>query len=518
MLQCVVLALLANAADGHDSFDHLGADLERLQEQLISQMQQRIAFGRKQGASGVLFDEAGLEGIDDKWAKYEYKRPYFVYFRVPRTGSSAMTKALIANHDETELPIGICYQMKGAVCVGEKQGFTVMRDPFDRFASAVNAALRDFGHQPQIKAILDAGLRTPSDWADALAQDPYSADRILVEGEVLNPATGGHMVDGKRLEWKWPYSPQSAWIDGLQRPPVVLRFEHLQADLDMFLAAHWFKPVRLPLRPPAVVVNAAGQFSAAARGLLEGVYRSDLQLLRNRSKAPKLVFVHIPKNGGSAISKVIMDRKDLPIRICGHWGGAECVGDGQAVVVLRNPNIRFASAVNYAIKDFGHRPQIKAIVDAGMRTPEAWANALAGAPKSASRVLVEAEVENQNKKHTLDDKILDWKFTYSPQHLWLAGLKRSPIVLRFEHLHGDWADFLKAQKLPDANLTARVTGGFQGKNKWATAEAAPMSKTPNFSHAARGLLRDVYGADFQLLKQNFTQQNMCAWWCGVASA
>jgi len=205
-------------------------------------------------------------------------------------------------------------------------------------------------------------------------------------------------------------------------------------------------------------------------------------------------FVHVPKNAGVAIKTAIKKFK-LPIKPCFHSSVVKCVGKRKAIVVVRDPLSRFASAVHYALEFYSSKsPNIREIKRANLITVQDWVEAMINPSEKKKGKLIMREISNvglKNKKpHDIDGRRVKFKYTYVPQIAWIGGLDK-PIILRFEHLDEDWSRFLRANDFPsEAVLSERVTWG--GK----------VSKTPirsvSLTQDALNYLHQVYKRDFDL--------------------
>jgi hypothetical protein len=149
-------------------------------------------------------------------------------------------------------------------------------------------------------------------------------------------------------------------------------------------------------------------------------------------------FVHIPKNAGTSIKELCSPTlPDSFIRYNGH-STDPCSLLGEQLVVLREPKDRFCSAVRYSIAFMRYNPQgdldkfhefqTKGIVD-----PNSWAEILADVNHEHYK-LVNSEV--LNVQHNVGDLLLDDKWTYAPQHIWLNRC-RSPRIALFHDLADD---------------------------------------------------------------------------------
>jgi hypothetical protein len=202
----------------------------------------------------------------------------------------------------------------------------------------------------------------------------------------------------------------------------------------------------------------------------------------------KLVFVHIPKNAGTTMVAFIKNHQKMPIRICGHWDGANCVGKDRAIVVLRNPYHRFESAVHHAITEYSDETFIRPLVDAGFTTANDWASHLD---------MANLEMLNSDGKHTIDGRVLTYGWTYSPQYEWFHGLV-DPIVLRYEHLEHDWEQMCKTMGLPIVPLSKRLTYGHLKTKSYGRVEAKSYDK-PCFSTRTCEYVERVYADDLKLI-------------------
>ena len=206
-------------------------------------------------------------------------------------------------------------------------------------------------------------------------------------------------------------------------------------------------------------------------------------------------FIHIPKNGGTAIKRAAA-RQHLPISTSGHEFGAATAAKQteNLLVVLRDPLLRFASAVNYGYKEWVHVAKNTAALAANLTTPNAVAEALCGADPGL-RIIADEMISN-DEGQKVDGGRPKFNYVFEPQSSWVRD-RRDPItVLRFEHLQDDWYDFLDANGMPRAPLSDRVTAGSSGE---VSANDEPTQRV-FYSAEARRCIQDLYVEDYALLR------------------
>ena len=127
-------------------------------------------------------------------------------------------------------------------------------------------------------------------------------------------------------------------------------------------------------------------------------------------------FIHIPKNGGTSIQEIC----NSTIVYNGHKTDVYQKNLSNQLVIIRNPIDRFVSSVYYAIQKWSHDPQIKYLISKKIDTPEKWVQIWSD-PKHPYHNNLMSEMINED--HFIGNKLNKYKWTYSPQSLWINNPK-----------------------------------------------------------------------------------------------
>jgi hypothetical protein len=147
----------------------------------------------------------------------------------------------------------------------------------------------------------------------------------------------------------------------------------------------------------------------------------------------KISFIHIPKNGGSSIAKIVKKNQNNPLKYYFHSVDPFKLDKKRPnLYILRDPIDRFCSAVNYALQKWGHQGCVKECIENGINTPEKFIQCYKD-KNNPYHHLVKDEIENIKGIHNIGKKILFYKWTYNPQIDWIR--EKNSIFVLFENMN-----------------------------------------------------------------------------------
>lgn len=166
-------------------------------------------------------------------------------------------------------------------------------------------------------------------------------------------------------------------------------------------------------------------------------------------------FIHIPKNGGSSIAKIVKKHRPqllgyhkhhvIPFHLAGY-----------NLYILRDPIRRFCSAVNYALEKWSFDKNIKNCIKHGINTPEQFIQCYKNKNHKFHEI-VRKEIENIEGKHMIGQMKLIHKYVYTPQVFWIR--KKNNIYILFENYNKELSYVLKKIglniQIPKINTTKK---------------------------------------------------------------
>jgi len=130
----------------------------------------------------------------------------------------------------------------------------------------------------------------------------------------------------------------------------------------------------------------------------------------------KINFIHIPKNGGHSIKEIGGNL------IIYNYHDTDVFNNKipNQLIIIRNPIERFISSVYFALQQWSHEPQVRYLIDNSIDTPEKWVKIWSDKNNCNYKHLMS---EMLNESHYIGKNLHPYKWTYSPQNLWINNPK-----------------------------------------------------------------------------------------------
>ena len=145
------------------------------------------------------------------------------FIHIPKNGGMAIRDIcskniqLVYNYHNTDVTNKqLCNQM------------VILRNPIDRFISAVYYAIQKWSREPHIQKLISSGINTPNKWVEVWSNSNHKEYKNLMD-EMLNKS---HRVGGHLLKYKWTYSPQSFWINN---PKYIIIMDDFKNEMQYFM-------------------------------------------------------------------------------------------------------------------------------------------------------------------------------------------------------------------------------------------------------------------------------------------
>jgi hypothetical protein len=138
----------------------------------------------------------------------------------------------------------------------------------------------------------------------------------------------------------------------------------------------------------------------------------------------KINFIHIPKNAGNSIKQIC---NQSTFKYNPHSTNVYNNIANQ-LIIIRNPIDRFISAVYYSLQKWSSEPHVKYLIDHKIDTPEKWVQIWMN-PLHKHHMHLMNMIKNND--HKIGNKLLEYKWTYSSQSLWINNPKYVIIMDNF---------------------------------------------------------------------------------------
>ena len=102
--------------------------------------------------------------------------------------------------------------------------FIVIRNPIDRFISAVYYCLEIWSKEEHVQELIKNNIDTPEKWVQIWSNPNHPQHNILM-GEMLNK---NHKIGKNKPKYKWTYCKQSEWINN---PKYIILMDNFSEEL-----------------------------------------------------------------------------------------------------------------------------------------------------------------------------------------------------------------------------------------------------------------------------------------------
>jgi hypothetical protein len=149
----------------------------------------------------------------------------------------------------------------------------------------------------------------------------------------------------------------------------------------------------------------------------------------------KIIFVHIPKNGGTSITKVLSKY----IKCTHHNVNFDKIKDYNNLIVIRDPISRFISSVNYTINHYREENINNILLDNNYTSPNQWACAFFDTNHEYHKSVIKSIKPHRLRTYDrINNQKLDIKWQFAHQNLWHHN---PSFVLLFDNLNIEFSYF-----------------------------------------------------------------------------
>jgi hypothetical protein len=150
----------------------------------------------------------------------------------------------------------------------------IIRDPYSRFCSAVRYAITNYSDSEKIRKIINSGLITPNDWAEAWADESHIHHKLIIN-EIKNHE---HKIDSVKIPLKWTYIPQHYWINE-SKLRYVIPFD----DINSYLFSRFDLKVPVINKSKYKKDKKTDNLSDKSKKFLRKIYKKDFEFIEKYS-------------------------------------------------------------------------------------------------------------------------------------------------------------------------------------------------------------------------------------------
>jgi hypothetical protein len=148
----------------------------------------------------------------------------------------------------------------------------IIRNPIERFESAVYYALEYWSHEPHIKYLIDHKIDTPEKWIK-IWMNPLHKYYFAVMEELKNKIL---KIGTKKPVYKWTYCPQYFWI---KNPKYIIVMDNFDCELEYFIKNIINKDIKnIEINKQNSTLKKESSLSKTSIEFLKRVYKNDFLL------------------------------------------------------------------------------------------------------------------------------------------------------------------------------------------------------------------------------------------------